>query len=72
MYRNKKIYISSEDLSSNLENILKRYIIKGKAGIHTELSDHYYNILQNEIIKLFGGGNKIKFVTCSLKAKGVI
>lgn len=68
-HKNRKIYISSDDIKHNLADILRRYIKPGKTGIFTELSDHEFNILQRRLIELFDNDPTIKFVRCSFHAK---
>lgn len=70
-HKNKKIYISSSELETNLENILRRHITKGKVGIYTDLDDNKYIILQNKILELYERSGDVKFVRCSYHAKDV-
>lgn len=51
-YGNKRIYINTRDLDTGVDDLLNRYIDKGKVGIYTDLDDRVYYVLQNKICLL--------------------
>lgn len=65
--RFRKIYITKNDLGNDtyLNDILRRYIRKGKTAIYSELDDSEYNILQQKLLELFSNERKIKFIKCT-------
>ena len=44
------------------ENIVRRYITKGKIGIYFELSEHTFNVVQEKLIKMYLYDKQIKFI----------
>lgn len=69
VFNYRRIYIKKQDLEDgSVNDILRRYINKGKVGIYYELDDHEYNKLQRVVINLFPTNSNIKFVKCKTLA----
>lgn len=69
--KNQKIYISQQELQnvSGVIDTLRRFIKdKGTIGIYSELDYPEFNILQQEIIKLFSNNENLKFRKCKFLA----
>lgn len=68
----KELYIHIAELDfSNLEDIFKRYLIKGMIGIYSELDDHKYKNLQQKIKQIYFNDKQVKFVRCSYRAQNI-
>lgn len=71
--KNRKIYISRQDIENNeMDDILRRLIKKGAVGIYSNLNDHLYNLLQLKLIELFGNSKDLKFRKCTYLAKELL
>ncbi|CAD7077813.1 unnamed protein product [Hermetia illucens] len=71
----RKIYIDKSDIENNyfVTDILRRHLPeKGTVGIHSELSDHEYNIVQLQIVELYSNNRNLKFIKCTSKAIDLI
>lgn len=68
----RRIFIDKQDMENgNSNEILRRYISKGRIGIYSELNDHEYNKLQKVIIDLYSGNRNIKFLKCTFFASDI-
>ncbi|CAD7078365.1 unnamed protein product [Hermetia illucens] len=71
----RKIYIDKNDIENDyfVTDILRRHLPeKGTVGIHSELSDHEYNIVQLQIVELYSNNRNLKFIKCTSKAIDLI
>ncbi|CAD7094240.1 unnamed protein product [Hermetia illucens] len=71
----RKIYIDKNDIENDyfVTDILGRHLPeKGTVGIHSELSDHEYNIVQLQIVELYSNNRNLKFIKCTSKAIDLI
>lgn len=64
------VYIAEEDLHNSiyLTDLFRKYVKKGTTGIHSELPDNVFNVLQEKLISLFSYDENIKFTKCCYKA----
>ncbi|CAD7078786.1 unnamed protein product [Hermetia illucens] len=71
----RKIYIDKNDTENDcfVTDILRRHLPeKGTVGIHSELSDHEYNIVQLQIVELYSNNRNLKFIKCTSKSIDLI
>ncbi|CAD7087800.1 unnamed protein product [Hermetia illucens] len=71
----RKIYIDKNDIENDyfVTDILRRHLPeKGTVVIHSEISDHEYNIVQLQIFELYSNNRNLKFIKCTSKASDLI
>lgn len=71
IHGNRRINVNLTLRDDQISNLLKRYIVKGKTGIYTELSDSDYNRVQQISINLFSHDKELKFEKVTKMARDI-
>lgn len=71
IHKNRRIFVNMTLDDEEISDIFKRYVVKGKIGIYTELTDSEYNRVQQILIRLYSHDKEIIFERATKMARDI-